>query len=276
MVLPNAATAESRGQSWNETHSERAALYGQGLTDTEIAKIQGVDRSAIRCWRKSHGFSSNSAKRNSEAKVRRSDRADMYRRGMTDAQIAKVQGVHRCTVKKWRRDLGLPVNRARRDVNLPELLAAREFLYESGLRDVEIARQQGLSTDAIFSWRRYRGLPANRSDRTRARPRKLAVDISASRLLERIRKAVGPSLPADIRDEAISDMYIDLSVRKLCPADIEKMARTYGNRVLDRFASKFGPRSLDQEIGEDGFTLLDTLIDDSSSSWLEEMGATVW
>jgi len=59
--------------------------------------------------------------------------------------------------------------------------------------------------------------------------------------------------------------------------NIEKRSKTFGNRVIADYASKWGNRSLDEEIGDSGgFTLLDTIADDSASSWLEEMGATVW
>ena len=42
------------------------------------------------------------------------------------------------------------------------------------------------------------------------------------------------------------------------------------------FASHYGPRSIDEEIGEDGFRMIDLIADESASSWLEEMGASAW
>jgi hypothetical protein len=96
-------------------------------------------------------------------------------------------------------------------------------------------------------------------------------------VVRRIRKAVGRALAPDVIEDIVADMMVAVLEGSLPLAEIEAEARRYGNRVLERFASKFGPRSLDQEIGDgEGFTLLDTLVDDSSSSWLEEMGATVW
>ena len=35
---------------------------------------------------------------------------ELYRRGLTDAEIAKQSGVYAKTVSKWRRGMGLPAN----------------------------------------------------------------------------------------------------------------------------------------------------------------------
>lgn len=58
---------------------------------------------------------------------------------------------------------------------------------------------------------------------------------------------------------------------------IENHAKAIGNSLINRFINTFRFRSLDERFGEDeGFTLLDTLVDERSSSWLEKMGATAW
>jgi len=71
-------------------------------------------------------------------------------------------------------------------------------------------------------------------------------------------------------------MFLAICSGEVGVHEIAKYARRFGNRALSEIASKYGPRSLDAEIGEDGFTLLDTMKDEGSSSWLEEMGATAW
>lgn len=47
----------------------------------------------------------------------------------------------------------------------------------------------------------------------------------------------------------MSGMRVAVLGGELLLGEIESKARRYGNRVLDRFASKFGPCSLDQELG---------------------------
>lgn len=58
--------------------------------------------------------------------------------------------------------------------------------------------------------------------------------------------------------------------------EIEKHARRFGNQALNQFANGFRQRSLDEDTpGSEGLRHIDMLVDESSSGWLEEMGATV-
>jgi hypothetical protein len=256
--------------------SDRQALYERGLSDEEIAREQGVSTTSVRCWRQYWGLPVNYAPCRKEEKRRSAERLDLYRKGLGDCAIADLQGVSPSAVKEWRHHYGLSSNNSQKCVVSPERDAGRMLLYQSGLPDGAIAKLHGVHPRAIAWWRGRRGLAANPAGGDRSggpsMPDQIAVD-----LLRRIRRALGAALPPDIRDDATSEMYVDLTLGTLDKVDIERKARWYRNRVLDRFASKFGPRSLDQEIGDgEGFTLLDMLADDRSSSWLEEMGATVW
>ena len=58
--------------------------------------------------------------------------------------------------------------------------------------------------------------------------------------------------------------------------EIEKHARRFGNQALNQYANSFRQRSLDEDTpGSEGLRHIDMLVDESSSGWLEEMGATV-
>ena len=59
---------------------------------------------------------------------------ELYRRGLTDAEIAKQSGVLSGAVQKWRNKLGLPMNKAKRRKNLSSLA-----------RDAMEARRLGLT-----------------------------------------------------------------------------------------------------------------------------------
>ena len=50
---------------------------------------------------------------------------------------------------------------------------------------------------------------------------------------------------------------------------IEKVAPTYRNRAFEMCGSRFGVRSLDEEMGEDGWTLMDSLDDPAALAALE-------
>ena len=59
---------------------------------------------------------------------------ELYRRGLTDAEIAKQSGVLSGAVQKWRNKLGLPPNKAKRREKLSPLA-----------RDAMEARRLGLT-----------------------------------------------------------------------------------------------------------------------------------
>jgi hypothetical protein len=200
------------------------------------------------------------------------DRYKLYNAGLSDTEIARELGLKQNTITAWRKSRRLAPHERRGFT--PAQGAARMLLYQLGWSDHHIAREQRVGRRSVGNWRAIRKLPANFrvgvNERNQPRP-------SVQSIAVRIRKAVGRSLSPDIIEDTVSDMMVAVLDGELPLRDIESKARRYGNRVLDRFASKFGPRSLDQELGsEEGFTLMDTLVDQSSSSWLEEMGATVW
>ncbi|WBO22321.1 SbmA/BacA-like family transporter [Sphingomonas abietis] len=200
-----------------------------------------------------------------------------YALGLSDKKLAEFVGVAERSAFSWRRRRGLPSNNPDRAHLSPEARAARMLLYSFGYSDARVAREQGVSPSAIERWRGVLKLPANRAHRwdktTRCRGSRESTDV-----LTRIKRALpGYLSPAD-RDDAASNLYMAVMSGGIPIAEIERRAKKFGNAVIGEYASKFGARSLNEDISTDGdgFTLMDTLVDESSSSWLEEMGATVW
>jgi hypothetical protein len=200
-------------------------------------------------------------------------RVKLYEQGLSDTEMAKIIGIDRSSIGTWRRKAGLARKPKRNSMHTPEQRAARMLLYSLGYSDGRIAREQRVGVNSIEAWRRCHRLPPVPRDRLIRTTTKLTHDTT----LDRIKRAIGRRLPGDIADDAVGDLYLAVLSGTVCLDKIEAEARKFGNRVLDRFASKFGPRSLDEELGDsDGFRLIDMIRDDRSSSWLEEMGATVW
>jgi hypothetical protein len=74
-----------------------------------------------------------------------------------------------------------------------------------------------------------------------------------------IRSAVPTTLPAQIRDDVIGAMALEVVEGKLRPTDIRRRVREYVTAQFRQF-SKYGPASLDARLSEDGnATLLDRL-----------------
>lgn len=252
-------------------HETRMGRYLSGMTDGAIARMERLDKSAIRDWRKRRGLSPNVQGHQppSELQVERCRSA--YADELDDGQISVIAGISRGRVRNWRNKNNLPAHRKSGSSLTKGELAARMLLYTLGYPDTRIAREQRMSPHGIQVWRKRYGLPAN-SPSVPKRGDRMAI------LLRRIKAALPRYLsPAD-RDDTASDLFVAVMSGGIPIEEIEKRAKTFGNRVIESYASKWGARSLDEEIGDDGdgFTMMDMLADERSSSWLEEMGATVW
>lgn len=258
--------------------AERFALWKQGLSDAEIARLSNITFNGVCRWRKTRNLKRNAPQsylRLSAEENKR--RCTLYGQGLSDSDMAKILGITALAVHDWRKRRGWPQAgyHASRPMT-PEQRAARMLLYQLGYSDRAIALQQGRTTSSIAHWRNRMGLP----------PHYRILDVSGRRheradphkvILRRIKRAIGGYLAQDIADDACSEMMLSIISGKISIDEIEKAARKHGNRVLDQYASKWGARSLDETVaGTEDFTLMDTLVDEGSSSWLEEMGATVW
>jgi len=140
-------------------------LYGYGLSDREIGKRIGVTKVTIAHWRKRRGLAPN--KQSSKANVLPDkvdkERLTLWRRGMTDADIAARLGCTRQAIALWRRRNG---HKRNDDVvgkhrHVPADIEQRMKLYRLGRTDRQIADAQGVSRGTVTSWRNRNALDAN-------------------------------------------------------------------------------------------------------------------
>lgn len=254
----------------------RRELYDQGLSDIEIARLQKVDRTAVVGWRKRNGLPPHVATKPGVAE-RMARRRELHDAGQSDCAIARELGVSQAVVTRWRAKVGLPTNKEGFGQHhlTPEARARRIVLYQLRWSDHAIAAHEGVSLSVIWAWRNRMGLAPNFASGVtqRRNPRP-----GMGSLIPRIRKAIGRGLPRDIADDAVMDLLEAVLSVTIPIAQIEASARKFGNRTLDAYASKWGTRSLDEDLSDDGggFRMIDLIADERSSSWLEEMGATVW
>lgn len=201
------------------------------------------------------------------------ERQSLYDAGKTDAEIARALGIKRNTVTVWRRYRKLPSNHPAYGPHAK----ARIGLYRLGWSDQRIATEQGITRGCVKLWRARNDLAPNFRPGERENSRKERHG-KQHPLMARVRKAVGRGLSRDIADDIVAEILLALLDGTLEPDRIEAEARSYSARVLRSYASRFGPRSLDEQIGhdDDGYSLIDRLADPSSANWLEGMGATVW
>ena len=257
-----------RGNRESPNERIRYELHAKGWNDKAIAEACDVDPSTILSWRHNRGLPrrAGTSRLSADGNERR---LAFYRQGLSDAEIAKAEGITSTSILNWRRRNALAPNHPSEVP--PAEHGSRLLLYELGWSDAAIAEQRECSSNAIRAWRRGNNLkPIAIKNRCRNTRKSLAG------LATRARRSVGFGLAPDIAEEATQHLLVDLLNGEVALKDLEKRARSYGSKALAGFASSYKFCSIDEEIGEDGFTLLDTMADESQSSWLEEMGATVW
>lgn len=89
------------------------------------------------------------------------ERRARWEAGMSDREIAELEGSADSTITTWRSRYGLAFNRDTRPVGAKPArgIELRMGLYEAGLTDGEIARQTHVSRDSIWAWRQRNNLP---------------------------------------------------------------------------------------------------------------------
>lgn len=86
-------------------------------------------------------------------------------------------------------------------------------------------------------------------------------------LYARIATAVPRWLSPALRDDVISDMYVAVSSGTMLADEIEQSARKFASTAANQFQNKYGHRSLDEKLFDDGGTTLgDTIVDHEAFS----------
>ncbi|WP_230629330.1 hypothetical protein [Sphingomonas sp. Leaf37] len=294
----------------------RLSLYHEGLNDTEVAKRLGTSADAIRKWRGVRGLATNcpaNQRRESNKSLAmvtpdlRRRALALLERGVGGRLIAREMNTSLKTLSKWRtlmlrerpelrREQPKGSRKAPRHPGgkayskmLPHRRARAFVLYADGLDDGQIARELCVKRQQIWEWRNALFLPAivkPRSDPASKRKRQAkryskpvgpAISPMSNPLYAHIASSIGRGIAPDLLDDAVSDMWLAIAEGRLSVEQVAGQASRYRNKVVASYASRFGTRSLDEEIGDgDGFRMIDMLKDDRSSDWLEEMGASVW
>ena len=168
--------------------------------------------------------------------LRNQERLRLYYEGMNDTQIARIQGVDKSAVRGWRKCRNLESNRRAWKANAAASGACRWFLYQLRWSDLSIARHQGVSDQAVAQWRKRFGLPAHGLTRPSFERDRSAQLVKLNR---RVAQAIGTSLPPDIAADAAAELMLAVVEGTVALADIEKVARSFGNKALQAYADGF-------------------------------------
>lgn len=292
----------------------RHAMHDAGYSDYQIAKEIGRTCPTIQKWRTSRGLPAHfrpgtNTKKRPETVAMTPELAvrcqRLLRRGISARLIARETGVSIKTLEKWRTEMlaerpdlrlksrtklavrRMPNGRAYSAFRQPRRGQAF-LLYADDLNDAQIAEALGVYPAQVCQWRHALYLPANAQQggisgrpgtgqRKRAKPLSAPITPMANPMHAAIVGSLAKWAAPDLRDDMASEMWLALLEGRISADQIPAAAGGICNQVARDFANRFGPRSLDEDLSDgEGFKLLDLIQDDRSSSWLEEMGATVW
>lgn len=98
--VPDGTPVPEKLADWK---TEATRLYLAGATDREIAEILGIKHSTVQAWRYSQlKRPANPDVRGSGVKFDWERARELYRRGMSDLQIANELGCSIQSVRRWR------------------------------------------------------------------------------------------------------------------------------------------------------------------------------
>lgn len=257
---------------FNNPDKDAAArlLHAAGWSDARIATAFGCCPNSIYNWRKAKGLRRDRQGR--PAKIDDAEARRLHSEGWSDGAIARHFGCLQSAATHWRHRRGLARNMDPNPRPSDEQVAAAREAFLAGHTKDQVRREVGIGQRAADKIRRalgeQHGPIKHNLERVIFRP-------MSDPIYRRLNDAVRRGIPDDLRDDIISDMYLDLLDGTLEPEDIESAAPRYTGSVYRSFASRWGPKSLDEPISEDGFTRKDMLACDRAAAWLEEIGATV-
>ena len=89
--------------------------------------------------------------------------AELSKQGKSDPKIAKIIGISRSVIGKYRRDMGIKpaVTRGAKTKLSDAEQARRMMLYKKGLSDAALAVALNLTKEAVSDWRKRNKLSAN-------------------------------------------------------------------------------------------------------------------
>lgn len=221
-----------------------------GESVRSIAKAFGVDRAMVRYYRRRNGIPS--AHEGYGHTGNKASVLALAEQGYSTQTIVERVGIGRATVRTYvrtwtqeRQAAGLPIPPCR--CGSPR--NHKGNCIEKINRGAE-ARRLGRGTA-------QRQRPAARA----LRPVGRITSGIADALYNRIERLIPSGYARDIRDDIASELYLAVLSGEIPEDRIEQDGRRILNRVLDETgASWFGPTvSLDEVIGEDGFTLGHTI-----------------
>ena len=164
--VPNDWKEAPKGHGRKSLPPEEEALQmiREGISGAEVAKRIGVSQTTVSNWRNAAGLS---GKRGGRAKNTphhstrphdpgiKEEALQMIRDGITGVEVAKRLGVHKGTVRKWRKAAGLTGNSGQTPGGGTSPLKEEGLqMIRDGISGAEVARRLGVHRGTVSNWRK--------------------------------------------------------------------------------------------------------------------------
>ncbi len=244
----------------SEQEIEFKARYDSGWSDRRIAKDLQTAPSKVRQWRERNALLPHCRPR--PKKIDDARAIEMLKLGKSDGAIAKVMGVTKSGVLKWRQRRGFDAGvGAPAKIPVADRRAAMKLLRQ-GLTAKDAGIRVGWSKGSMRKLRRQMDDAGLRKTGVTNRAIRGQV-LGQADLMERIAQAVGTQCPAHIREEAVADLYLAVLSGEVATDQIEARAANFRGKAWEMCGSAFGAVSLDKE-DENGLRMIDQIADPSS------------
>ena len=252
-------------------HAQALALYQAGLSDRRIAAHFGVAQNTASIWRNNAGLPPHSQR--GPAKMNKAEAIDLHISGMSDSEIARHFGINQSCVTRWRQRLGRTANAQPAMTGPQERRKARKML-RAGASIQQVAEALECSTTTAKRLRKEIATePGLRQHGQTVAATSRIVASEAAEIMAELRHATRRMADQTLRDDVISEMFLDLMEGRLLRDRITAEAKSYCSRAVGQWQSAWGAVSLDEDLTGDGFRLVDVIPCPSADDWLQAMGA---
>lgn len=246
-------------------------LHSAGWSDFRIASALQVGAHVIKRWRQDRNLEPNAGR---VRKINETIAREMLAGGATDKGMAETFGVDPSAIAHWRKRRGLSASFPASRISAEDRRTVNKHLKLGASRKqiCDLTSIKSLNTIDGFRSKIKSGKLRRTGITNETIRRRVSKDPNVQK---RIDRAIGAHVPADIRADAAMDLYVDLLEGRVDVDLIEKVAPSYRSRAFDMCGSKFGARSLDEDLG-DGWSLMDTIQDECAQSDMEAAAEDAW
>lgn len=238
-------------------------LKAAGWSDSRVANAFGLCLTTVARFRQREGIGKATGDR---AIIDHDAALQMWREGASDGQISRKIGITQGSITRWRQRNQLEPNFERYALTPPDIQRQVRQMVKAGASRRQITEELPVKNATITRMRRKMSDPYMRA--TGVTDRSLRLRISKDRnVLPQIEQAIGKSLPADVRHDAATEMYMHVLSGRLDRALIEEQAPKFRSRAFEINYGRYSDTSLDTDRG--GWTLGDMIEDEDALAFAD-------